>query len=217
MWIEHVDKLIGALGPFGFLVLGVAAMLEYVVPPFPGDTIVLMGGIYAVRGEKPWWLVLVVVTAGSVLGAFINYAVGQWLAKRFEANPGRSFFGLTHARLESVQARMRRAGPWLLLVNRFLPGIRGVIFIAAGAARMPRFNALVLGSVSALAHSGLVIALGMAVGGNLERLTVLVSRYQYAVIGLLVVAGLGFGVRALARRRASPVEESPSSRGPFLP
>ncbi|MBN9682423.1 MULTISPECIES: DedA family protein [unclassified Corallococcus] len=206
MWIEHVDKLIGTLGPFGFLVLGVAAMLEYVVPPFPGDTIVLMGGIYAVRGEKPWWLVLAVVTAGSVVGAFINYTVGHWLAKRFEQQPGRSFFGLTHARLEQVQARMRHAGPWLLLVNRFLPGIRGVIFIAAGAARMPRFNALVLGAISALAHSGLILALGMAVGGNLERLTVLVSRYQYAVIGLLGVAALAFGVRALTRRRESAVE-----------
>ena len=206
VFIEHVDKLIGALGPFGFLVLGVAALLEYVVPPFPGDTVVLMGGIYAVRGEKPWWLVLGVVTVGSVLGAAINYAVGRWLARRFEANPGRSFFGLTHARLESVQARMRRAGPWLLLVNRFLPGIRGVIFIAAGAAHVPRVNALALGAVSALAHSGLVLGLGMAVGGNLERLTLLVSRYQYAVIGLLVVAALGLGVRALTRRRESAVE-----------
>ncbi|RKH48289.1 DedA family protein [Corallococcus sicarius] len=205
VFIEHVDKLIGALGPFGFLVLGVAALLEYVVPPFPGDTVVLMGGIYAVRGEKPWWLVLGVVTVGSVLGAAINYAVGRWLARRFEANPGRSFFGLTHAKLEAVQARMRRAGPWLLLVNRFLPGIRGVIFIAAGAAHVPRVNALALGAVSALAHSGLVLGLGMAVGGNLERLTLLVSRYQYGVIGLLVVAALGLGVRALTRRRESPV------------
>ena len=206
VFIEHVDKLIGALGPFGFLVLGVAALLEYVVPPFPGDTVVLMGGIYAVRGEKPWWLVLGVVTVGSVLGAAINYAVGRWLARRFEANPGRSFFGLTHAKLEAVQARMRRAGPWLLLVNRFLPGIRGVIFIAAGAAHVPRVNALALGAVSALAHSGLVLGLGMAVGGNLERLTLLVSRYQYGVIGLLVVAALGLGVRALTRRRESTVE-----------
>ena len=206
VFIEHVDKLIGALGPFGFLVLGVAALLEYVVPPFPGDTVVLMGGIYAVRGEKPWWLVLGVVTVGSVLGAAINYAVGRWLARRFEANPGRSFFGLTHAKLEAVQARMRHAGPWLLLVNRFLPGIRGVIFIAAGAAHVPRVNALALGAVSALAHSGLVLGLGMAVGGNLERLTLLVSRYQYAVIGLLVVAALGLGVRALTRRRESTIE-----------
>ena len=76
-----------------------------------------------------------------------------------DAKPEASFLGFTHARLEQVQARMRRSGPWVLLVNRFLPGIRGVVFIAAGAAHMPRRNALLLGAVSAMAHTGLVLTL----------------------------------------------------------
>ncbi|MBU8895522.1 DedA family protein [Corallococcus sp. M34] len=202
--VAFIDKLIGSLGPFGLLVLGVAAMLEYVVPPFPGDTITLLGGVYAVRGAQPWPLVFLVVTVGSVVGAAIDYAVGRWLARRFDAHPEWSFFGLTHARLVQVQARMRTTGPWLLVINRFLPGIRGVIFIAAGAAQMPRFNALMLGAVSAMAHTALVLGLGMAVGGNLERLTYLVSRYQYAVVGLVVVAVVALAVRALARRRTAP-------------
>ncbi|AGC48336.1 DedA family protein [Myxococcus stipitatus DSM 14675] len=200
--VEYIDQLIGALGPLGLLVLGVAAALEYVVPPFPGDTITLLGGVYAVRGTQPWALVFLVVVAGSVLGAFINYQVGHWLAQRFDANPERSYFGITHARLQEVQSRMRRSGPWLLVVNRFLPGIRGLIFVAAGAARMPRLNALGLGAVSAMAHTGLVLALGAAVGGNLEKLTALISRYQYAVVGLVVVGVVAVLVRMFARRRA---------------
>ncbi|MBJ6759974.1 DedA family protein [Myxococcaceae bacterium JPH2] len=202
--VAFIDKLIGTLGPFGLLVLGMAATLEYVVPPFPGDTITLLGGVYAVRGAQPWPLVFLVVTVGSVVGAAIDYSVGRWLARRFDAHPEWSFFGLTHARLVQVQARMRTTGPWLLIINRFLPGIRGVIFIAAGAAEMPRFNALLLGAVSAMAHTALVLGLGMAVGGNLERLTFLMSRYQYAVMGLVVVAVVALTVRALARRRAAP-------------
>lgn len=204
--VHFIDQLISTLGPLGLLVLGIAAALEYVVPPFPGDTITLLGGVYAVRGTQPWPLVFLVVTAGSVLGAAINYQVGRWLARRFDAHPGKSYFGITHARLEEVQSRMRRSGPWLLLVNRFLPGIRGLIFVAAGAAEMPRLNALALGAVSAMAHTGLVLALGAAVGGNLERLAALVSRYQYAVVGLVVVGVVGVLVRMLARRRAPAPE-----------
>lgn len=200
--VEFIDQLIATLGPLGLLVLGVAAALEYVVPPFPGDTVTLLGGVYAVRGTQPWPLVFLVVTAGSVLGAAINYAVGHWLAHRFAAHPEWSFFGITHARLEAVQARMRRSGPWLLLANRFLPGIRGLIFVAAGAAHMPRFNALVLGALSAMAHTGLVLGLGAAVGGNLERLSALVTRYQYAVVGLVAVGVVAVLVRMLVRRRA---------------
>ncbi|MCP3059612.1 DedA family protein [Myxococcus sp. K38C18041901] len=200
--VEYIDQLIGALGPLGLLVLGVAAALEYVVPPFPGDTITLLGGVYAVRGEQSMVLVFLVVTVGSVVGAAINYAVGHWLAGRFDANPGRSYFGISHARLSEVQSRMRRNGPWLLLANRFLPGIRGLIFVAAGASRVPRINALGLGALSAMAHTGLVLALGAAVGGNLEKLSALMSRYQYAVVGLVVVGVVAVGVRMFARRRA---------------
>ncbi|MBN1209041.1 MAG: DedA family protein [Myxococcaceae bacterium] len=198
--VEYVDQLIMALGLAGLLVLGLAAMLEYVVPPFPGDTITLLGGVYAVRGDHPWPLVFLVVTVGSLAGAAINYWFGTWLARRFEANPQATFLGITHAKLEETQARMRRNGPWLLLVNRFLPGIRGIIFIAAGAARMPRRNALFLGALSAMAHNGLVLAVGRAVGGNLEQLEDLVMKYQLAVVVLVCVGVLAVIVRALARR-----------------
>lgn len=199
--VEYLDTLMVSLGLLGLLILGLAAFLEYLVPPFPGDSILLLGGVYAVRGEQPWPLVFVVVTVGSVAGAAVTYEVGKWLARRFDAHPEWRFFGLTHARLEAVQARMRHGGPWLLLVNRFLPGIRGVIFVAAGASRMPRTNALALGALSAMAYNGLVLGLGVAVGGNLERLESLMVRYQRAVLGLFIIGVVAVVVRALARRR----------------
>ncbi len=201
--VEYLDNLIVALGPLGLLILGLAALLEYLVPPFPGDTITLLGGVYAARGQQPWPLVLLVVTAGSVAGAALTYEFGKWLARRFDAHPEWHFFGLTHARLEAVQTRMRRGGPWLLLINRFLPGIRGLIFVAAGAARMPRGNALLLGTVSALVYNGLVLGIGVAVGGNLERLESLMTRYQRAVLGLFIIGVVAVVVRTLARRRTA--------------
>jgi membrane protein DedA with SNARE-associated domain len=199
--VGFFDTVISHLGLLGLLLLGLAAAVEYVVPPFPGDTITLLGGVYAVRGEHPWPLVFLVVVTGSVAGALINYQVGRWLVGRFERRPGEAFFGITHARLESVQAQMRHKGPWLLLANRFIPGVRGLIFVAAGAAHMPRTNALVLGALSAMAHTGLVLALGAAVGGNLEKLEALMWQYQRAILGLVVVGVVAVGVRALARRK----------------
>jgi membrane protein DedA with SNARE-associated domain len=51
-----------------------------------------------------------------------------------------------------------------------------------------------------MAHNGLVITIGHAVGGNLERLESLVARYQMAVVVLVVIGVLAVVVRALARR-----------------
>ena len=47
--VEYLDNLIAHIGLLGLLVLGLAAAVEYVVPPFPGDTITLLGGVYAGR------------------------------------------------------------------------------------------------------------------------------------------------------------------------
>lgn len=201
--LEQIDQLMASVGLLAYLVLAVAALLEYVVPPFPGDSVMLLGGVYAVRGDHPWWGVFAAVLVGSVLGAACNYWLGTKVAKRFERDPTSPFLGLTHQRLEQLQARMRLRGGWLLLVNRFLPGIRGAVFIAAGAARMPLRRCLLLGALSATAHSGLVLWAGYAVGGNLERLTALFERYQRYVLVAIAVAVAFFLVRALLRRTRS--------------
>lgn len=198
--LETLDSWIVAVGPLAFFALGLAALLEYVFPPFPGDTILLLGGIYAVRGDKPWYLVLLVITCGSVIGAALNYWVGMKLAGRFEHRK-KPLFGLTHTRFHNLQARMRRRGTLLLLANRFMPGVRGVIFLAAGAAMIPLPRVLGLGAVSALAWNMLVLGAGIAVGGNAERLEDWLTRYQTAAVGLFVVAALAAAVRWWMRRK----------------
>jgi membrane protein DedA with SNARE-associated domain len=198
--IEHLDHFMASVGALAYLVLALAAMLEYVVPPFPGDSVVLLGGVYAVRGDHAWWAVFLAVLCGSVAGLLCNYWLGMLVARRFDRDRTRPFLGFTHAQLESLQGRMRLGGGWLLLVNRFLPGIRGAVFIAAGASRMPIRRCLLLGGLSAMAHTGLVLWAGYAVGGNLERLTALFNRYQrWVLVGIAVLAAF-FVVRALVRR-----------------
>lgn len=202
--VEWFDRMAQALGPWGVLLLGLAALLEYLLPPVPGDTVVLLGGVYVARGNQAWYLVLAAVTAGSVLGAATNWLVGRAVVRRFERNPhARPLFGLTPARLATVARRMDRWGGWLLVFNRFIPAVRALIFVAAGASGLPLGRTLVLGGLSALMHGGVVLGAGMAVGGNLERLQALMSSWQRALLVLLGVAVLGIAVRTwVARRRA---------------
>ncbi|HLL53734.1 MAG TPA: DedA family protein [Myxococcaceae bacterium] len=199
--VEWLDSWIAQVGPIAYLVLALAATIEYIFPPFPGDTVMLLGGVYAVRGQKPWVLVFLALTIGSVAGAAIDYWVGtklyQWLEHRPDDKP---FLGFTKAQLHAAEAKMRKRGTVLVLLNRFLPGIRGVIFFAAGAAQMPKRRALVLGAVSAAAWNGLVLGAGIAVGGNAEKLERLLRQYSNAVYVLLALAALGVGIRYLVGR-----------------
>ncbi|MBX5480780.1 MAG: DedA family protein [Myxococcaceae bacterium] len=197
--VETLDSWIQAIGPLAYLALFVAALFEYVFPPFPGDSVVLLGGVYAIRGERPWVLVLAVVTAGSLVGAVIDYAVGRRLATSFERRPD---FTERHPNIHHLQQKMHRRGVLLIAFNRFLPGVRGLLFIAAGAARIDLRKVLGWGAVSALLWNGLIMAAGIVLGGNAERLEQWVRQYTKAAwIALAVVAAGAVAWQAIKRRR----------------
>lgn len=195
--VEMLDAYIHTVGPLALLILFGAAMVEYVFPPFPGDTVVLLGGIYAVRGEQSWVLVLLAVTLGSVCGATLDYVLGRKLRHRFAGRRS----------LVRVQERMSHGGIWLIAFNRFMPGIRGLLFVAAGAARLNPWKVLGWGTVSALLWNGLILGVGVAVGGNAERLEALFRQYNraaWAAVVLVVVVLVARWIYRARRRVEEP-------------
>lgn len=200
--VETFDAWVRELGPLGYLALALAALIEYLVPPFPGDTVVLLGGAYAVRSDRSLLLVLLAVSVASALGMSANYAVGRLLHDRIAHYPeGHTLYGVRFQRIRELQDRMRRHGPWLLVANRFLPSFRSVLFIAAGASRMPLRSVLGWGMVSAVSWNGLLLVVGSVVGSNADRLERLVRDYQRGALAVLGLVLLGFAAHFLWKRR----------------
>ncbi len=199
-----LDSWILVLGASGYWVLGAAAAVEYVFPPFPGDTVTLLGGIYAVRGNRSIALVLLAITTGSVLGAVLDYVIGMKLAARLERLRGEGTVrSKQHDRVLALARTMRRRGTMLLLLNRFLPAVRGLLFVAAGAARLPLTRVMGLGMVSALVWNALLVGAGFAVGGNAERLESWVRTYYQILYVVLSLVAVGFGLHWIRRRGRS--------------
>ena len=196
-----LHRAVVATGPWSPLLLFGAAFIEYVFPPFPGDLLVVLGAWYAVNGELSWPVVYGAVTAGAVAGAWVDHRIGVWLGARLEHSPAAARF-LSQAQLVRFEEAYRRWGFWLLILNRFFPGVRGFIFLAAGASGVPVRRALLLGGISAAVWNGLLLAAGALVARNLDELVELVDRYTRvagAVFGLVLLVVL---VRTLWKRRS---------------
>jgi len=189
------------LGP---LVLFLSAALEYLFPPFPGDTVTLFGAFLVSARGWSLPLVLATVTAGSLVGATLDYWLGTWLAKKEEGGWQRR--GLwskiipDHERLRDLQRRFARHGAAFIAVNRFLPGLRAFFFVAAGMAGMRLRAVLFWGGLSALAWNLLIVLLGMGLGASFEELQQLARQYAIGVWILIAVVIAGLCLRAWIRR-----------------
>lgn len=187
------------------LILFFGSFVEYVFPPFPGDTLVLLGAWYAVNGASSWPMTFLAVTAGALAGAYVDWRAGVALGRRLDRSAHRKG-GLTEARLQRFEAGYRRWGVWLLVANRFLPGVRAFVFLGAGACGIPVGQVLVFGGISAALWNALLLAAGGLLVSNLDELVQLMAQYTNAAwIGMAAVAAI-LVARALLRRRRGPRE-----------
>jgi len=197
---QIIDYLSSGQSVPGLLILFGSAFVEYVFPPFPGDTVTLFGAFLAANFEWSVPVVFAAVTLGSLAGSAADYSLGRRISK----TPVDQLSGRKKKAREKVQPileKFEKHGAVYVVINRFLPGIRAFFFIAAGMARLPLWKVLTWGAVSAAAWNALIIALGFAIGKNWDQLLGLLRTYTtgaYILIGVVVLALI---VRWLVKRR----------------
>lgn len=203
-----MDTLIQWIGPqnwwLAFVVLFMAGMLEYLFPPVPGDSTMLFGFFLVGRGDLPLWLALTATLAGSTTGALLAYRIGYRLG-------GRYFFLRRSARTGPIRARLERwfdrYGARIVIVNRFLPGVRAFFLFLAGTRRLPLGPVLAYATISNLGLLLMFAYLGTRLGEaweDVER----GFRAAFLGLGILLLAGLLTWLVLVLRPRREPVVES---------
>jgi membrane-associated protein len=208
-----VGDAVSGTGPFAPAILFAATLVEYVFPPFPGDLVVVLGAWYAVEGEISWPAAFAAVTAGALAGAWIDYRVGAALAPRLDRRLARRN-PVLERRLQRFEASYRRWGVLLLLANRFLPGIRAFLFVAAGASGIPLRKVLLFGGISALLWNAVLLGAGALVVHNVDELVRLVEQYTRVAWLALGAAALVVAAVLAWRRRAAARAPGTEEGGP---
>jgi len=200
---EAIQNAIAAHATSGLLLVVLLAWLEYVFPPSPGDSTMLFAFFLAGRGSMSLTAVAAAALSGSVLGAMTAYAIGARL--------GRSYFFLRSAWAREELARIERwyarHGARFLLINRFLPGVRGFFLYAAGITRL-RAGAVLLHSTASNVLWILLLAWGgTSLGSTWEEVRLVFRRYVWGIALFTAIYAILAVVRSL-RRRSAPVTPS---------
>lgn len=199
---EVLSRTIAQTGGYAPAILLLATFVEYVFPPFPGDLVVVLGAWYVVKGEISWITAFASVTVGAIAGAWIDYRIGAAIGLRVDQRMARRSPAM-EVRLARFEASYRRWGAWLLVLNRFFPGIRAFLFVAAGASGIPLRKVLLLGAISAALWNALLLGAGALVADNAAELVALVERYTHFAWAALAAAAVAGIAVALWRRRVA--------------
>ncbi len=169
-----------------YLLLGIGAAAENVVPPVPADTFVLAGALLAARGAADPWLVFLVTWTFNVASAVAVYFV----ARRY----GRAFFKMPIARwllrehqLEQIGGFYAGWGVPAIFFSRFLPAWRAMVPVFAGISRMEAWRVIPTVLIASGLWYGLLVYLGAVMGRNLD----LIARVFESVNSVLLWIAVG--------------------------
>lgn len=117
---------------YGYSAVAVAVLGEGVGIPTPGQTLLLAGALEAARGQLNIAWILFLAIAAAIIGNSMGYAIGRWggraVLKKLKVNAARQ------QRFEDI---FERRGGIVILVARFVDGLRQLNGIVAGVMQMP--------------------------------------------------------------------------------
>lgn len=193
-WIAHL------VGSFGYFGVGLLMAIENVVLPLPSELIMPLAGFESAAGALSLTGVVLAGTIGSVIGALPVYAAARALGEErlttLVDRYGRWML-LRPGALERANDRFERRGKLAVILSQLLPGIRGLIAIPAGFARMNVAVFAAANFAGTLVWCAVLAWLGHLLGANYAK----VDRYVGPASWIILAALLAWGVVWVLRRR----------------
>lgn len=181
--MAEVLAYLEALPPLlAYGILFVTTMVENLFPPFPGDSITLIGAYMVGIGSLHFWETYLITTAGSLAGFLILYGIGLRFGRRYFYRKDFLYFG--RESIQEVESLFKRRGIVILALNRFFSGIRAVISLTAGIAKYDWRIVVGLGFVSCVLWNGVLIYAGSQVGENWETVMNWIREYNLIVFSI---------------------------------
>jgi membrane protein DedA with SNARE-associated domain len=193
-WVQDTVRAFGYPGVFLLI------MLESTLVPIPSEIVMPFAGYMASQGEFSLPVILIINSVAAVAGSGLCYWIGVVGGKPFLTRYGKYVLVRQHD-IEKTEAFFARHGKKTILIARFLPGIRHVISVPAGVARMPLRGFFVQTFLGSTIWGGALILLGYYVGANWETFARPLKRVDLLIAAILVLALVALGIRFVVRRR----------------
>ena len=191
-------------------------MLESTVIPVPSELVVSPAAYHAAGGNLNIWLVILFATLGADVGATINYVVAYYVGRPVIYRFANSRLGhlclLNQEKVEKSERYFDSHGKLATITGRLIPGIRHLISIPAGLAKMHFGHFLLYTTLGAGCWNIILAALGWYLYTIVpeDQLQDKIHEYgdyiKYAIIAIVLLAICWFVIRNFIRDKKTTSE-----------
>jgi membrane protein DedA with SNARE-associated domain len=210
-----LQPVAGPLDHYGYWAIALLLLLENIgVPVVPGEFALIAGAIFAGTGRAGLNVVAVgvVAVACCFCGAEIGYCIGRFGGRALVLRYGKYVLIREH-HLDRAEAYVTRYGGAIVVIARFIVGLRELNGIMAGVTGMRWQRFAFYNAIGTVAWVGLWVSLGYLAGDHIPTIYSYFSRYSLYVLIALVVLLAAYIVFRLLRRRQRRQRTSPPAKG----
>jgi len=188
-WLSPRD-LIDTFGAAGLIL--VIFLESGVLPvPFPGDSLLFIAGFFASTktGSHDPHLNLGLVVVGSFVAAVVGAQVGYWIGKLFGTalfKPDARIFKTKY--LEQAHAFFEERGDRAVVIARFIPFVRTIVPMIAGAGKMTQRRFFAANVIGAALWAGGISMLGFVLGNRIGADKI--DKYLLPIVAVIIVVSL---------------------------
>ncbi len=202
--VDVVESIISLISSFSYLGIFVAAFVETIFPPIPSEIIFPLAGFVSFKSNYSYFQIFLMAfsgalgsTIGAVLIYFLSYRFGRVAILKIG-----KYLLVNESKVKKSEDWFEHYGVYAVFLGRLAPGIREIISIPAGIAKMNFTNFFIFTFAGSLVWSTLLVFLGYAFGNSWVSLSNVLSDFFPIFFAILILCiGIAVIIYLIKRKR----------------
>lgn len=173
---------------YGYLGLFIAAFAETIFPPIPSEVIFPLAGFVGFKSNFGYFETFVMALSGALgatFGAVLIYFISLKIGRLAIIKIGKYVF-VSERKIETAERWFERYGVYAVFLGRMAPGVRELISVPAGIAKMPIGKFTFFTFLGSLVWSVALVFAGYILGDSWVKLSESLSVYLPLLSALII-------------------------------
>lgn len=189
--MDLLNRIITTIESYGYWGIFVGIVVEVIITPIPSEVIMGYAGYLVYKGQMNLFLAALSGATANIIGSLVIYSLGLVFGTQVIPKVGK-YIGVGEKEYQKALNVFNKHGGLSVLLSQVIPGLRSVIALPAGIAKMNIVKFIVSVFIGSMVWCSFLVYVSYKLGENWEKFTSFISNLEHMI--LIVCALLAFSV-----------------------